>query len=40
MNAVETSGIALIVAGSVGLACGGFSYTQQTHQAETARLRS
>jgi len=31
--------IALIVAGALGLAYGGFSYTQQTHKAEIGPLQ-
>jgi len=32
MNAVKIFAIALIVAGVLGLAYGGFSYTKETHQ--------
>ena len=31
MNALKTSAIALIVAGALALAYGGFSYTRETH---------
>ena len=34
MNAVKIAGIALIVAGVLALAYGGFSYTKETHQAK------
>lgn len=34
MNAIRIAGIALIVAGVLGLVYGGFSYTSQTHQAK------
>jgi multidrug transporter EmrE-like cation transporter len=34
MNAIKMAAIALIVAGILGLAYGGFSYTTQTHQAK------
>lgn len=33
MNASRTAGIALIIAGAVGLAYGSFSYTKETHRA-------
>ena len=33
MNAVKIWAIALIVAGGLGLAYGGFSYTKETHRA-------
>ncbi|HET9383705.1 MAG TPA: hypothetical protein VFO67_01060 [Gemmatimonadales bacterium] len=32
MNAMKMAGIVLIVAGMLGLAYGGFSYTKETHQ--------
>jgi len=32
MNAMKIAAIALIVAGILGLAYGGFSYTKETHQ--------
>jgi hypothetical protein len=31
MNAIKMAGIALIVAGILGLVYGGFSYTKETH---------
>ena len=31
MNAIKIAGIVLIVAGILGLAYGGFSYTKETH---------
>lgn len=34
MNAVKMVGIALVVAGVLGLAYGSFSYTKETHQAK------
>jgi hypothetical protein len=34
MNAIKMAAIALIVAGALGLAYGGFSYTKETHQAK------
>ncbi len=34
MNAAKIAGIALIVAGVLGLVYGGFSYTKETHQAK------
>lgn len=33
-NAAKMVGIVLIAAGALGLAYGGFSYTQETHQAK------
>jgi multidrug transporter EmrE-like cation transporter len=33
MNPVKMAGIALIVAGMLGLAYGSFSYTKETHKA-------
>lgn len=32
MNAMQVAAIVLIVAGVLGLAYGGFSYTKETHQ--------
>jgi TRAP-type C4-dicarboxylate transport system permease small subunit len=32
MNAMKIAALALIVAGVLGLAYGGFSYTRQTHE--------
>jgi hypothetical protein len=34
MNAMKMFGIALIVAGALGLIYGGFTYTQNTHEAK------
>lgn len=34
MNAVKMLAIVLIVAGALGLAYGGFTYTKETHQAK------
>lgn len=34
MNTTKIIGIALIVAGALGLLYGGFSYTKQTHSAK------
>ena len=34
MNSIKMFAIVLIVAGGLGLAYGGFSYTKQTHQAK------
>jgi hypothetical protein len=34
MNAIRLAAIALIVAGVLALAYGGFSYTKETHQAK------
>jgi hypothetical protein len=34
MNAIKVAAIALIVAGMLGLAYGGFSFTKDTHQAK------
>ncbi|HEX4332600.1 MAG TPA: hypothetical protein VH040_10700 [Usitatibacter sp.] len=34
MNPLKTVGIILIVAGVIGLATGGFSYTKETHKAD------
>ena len=33
INAIKILGFALIVAGGLGLLYGGFTYTQETHQA-------
>ncbi len=38
MNAIKIAGIALIVAGALGLAYGGFSYTKDTQQAQIGPL--
>lgn len=38
MNTIRIAAIALIVAGVLALAYGGFSYTRQTHQARLGTL--
>ena len=38
MNAVKMAAVALIVAGVLGLAYGGFSYTSDTHEAKLGPL--
>lgn len=38
MNVVKIAGIALIVAGVLGLVYGGFSYTKETHRANVGPL--
>ncbi len=38
MNALQGTGLALIVAGLVGFAYGGFSFTQQTQEAKLGPL--
>ncbi|MEY3296113.1 MAG: hypothetical protein RLZZ451_2161 [Pseudomonadota bacterium] len=38
MNTVRIAALALIVAGVLALAYGGFSYTKQTHQAKLGPL--
>jgi TRAP-type C4-dicarboxylate transport system permease small subunit len=38
MNAVKMVALALIVAGVLGLAYGGFSYTKDTHEAKLGPL--
>jgi TRAP-type C4-dicarboxylate transport system permease small subunit len=38
MNAVKIAAIVLIVAGVLGLAYGGFSYTSETHEAKLGPL--
>jgi TRAP-type C4-dicarboxylate transport system permease small subunit len=38
MNPVKIIAIVLIVAGSLGLAYGGFSYTQETHDVKLGPL--
>ena len=38
MNAVKMAGIALIVAGILGLAYGSFSYTRETHDAKVGPI--
>ena len=39
MNAMKIVGIVLIVAGALGLAYGGFSFTKETHKAEIGPLK-
>ena len=39
MNAMKIVGIALIVAGGLALAYGGFSFTKETHKAEIGPLK-
>ena len=39
MQGIKLIGIVLIVAGVLGLAYGGFSYTQQTHEATLGPLQ-
>ncbi len=34
MNAIRAIAFALIIAGALGLAYGGFSYTKETHEAK------
>jgi hypothetical protein len=34
MNAIRAAAIALIIAGALALAYGGFSFTKETHQAK------
>jgi TRAP-type C4-dicarboxylate transport system permease small subunit len=38
MNTIRVAALALIVAGVLALAYGGFSYTKQTHQAKLGPL--
>ncbi len=38
MNAIRMAGIVLIVAGFLGLAYGGFTYTKETHEAKIGPL--
>ena len=38
MNPIKILGIALIVAGTLGLVYGSFSYTKETHQAKLGPL--
>lgn len=38
MNATRLAGVVLIVAGVLGLAYGGFTYTRQTHEAQIGSL--
>lgn len=39
MDAQKIAAIVLIVAGALGLAYGGFSYTKETHEASLGPLR-
>jgi len=39
MNAFKMAGIALIVAGVLGLVYGGFSYTKDTHDTDIGPLK-
>lgn len=39
MSAQKIAGIVLLVAGALGLAYGGFSYTTETHKAEVGPLQ-
>jgi TRAP-type C4-dicarboxylate transport system permease small subunit len=34
MNPIKTAGLVLIVAGALGLAYGGFTYTRRSHEAQ------
>lgn len=38
MNAIKIAAIALIVAGILGLAYGGFSYTKETHSTKVGPI--
>ena len=38
MNSIKMAAIVLIVAGVLGLAYGGFSFTKQTHEAKVGPL--
>ena len=38
MNAIKMAAIALIVAGALGLAYGGFSYTKETHDVKVGPI--
>ena len=38
MNSIKIAAIVLIVAGVLGLAYGGFSFTKQTHEAKVGPL--
>jgi len=38
VNAMKMLGIVLIVAGTLGLAYGGFTYTKETHEAKIGPL--
>ena len=39
MSPLKIVGIVLIIAGALGLAYGGFSYTKETHKAEIGPLK-
>ena len=39
MTSMKIAGIALIVAGALALAYGGFSFTKETHKAEIGPLK-
>lgn len=39
MNAAKIAGIVLIVAGTLGLVYGSFSYTKETHEAKLGPLQ-
>jgi multidrug transporter EmrE-like cation transporter len=39
MNPLKIVAIVLIIAGALGLAYGGFSYTKETHKAEIGPLK-
>lgn len=39
MNAIKMAAIALIVAGTLGLAYGSFSYTKDTHEAKLGPIQ-
>ena len=39
MNAAKLAGIVLIVAGTLGLVYGSFSYTKETHEAKVGPLQ-
>lgn len=39
MSPMKIAGIVLIVAGALGLAYGGFSFTKETHKAEIGPLK-
>ncbi|QCB47878.1 hypothetical protein [Hydrogenophaga sp. PAMC20947] len=38
MNSIKMAGIALVVAGALGLAYGGFSFTKETHETKLGPL--
>jgi len=39
MNALRIAALALLVAGALGLAYGGFSYTEETHDIKVGSLQ-